>query len=66
MKKNNSIIAEPLRLKEIWVIRVLVVMVVILALMWGVSADSLKYERQKTQQLRLKLQQEQGRMQPAL
>lgn len=52
--------------KEKWIIRGLVLLVVLCALMWGLSADLLKYERATTKQLRLKLQQEQGRIQPSL
>ena len=52
--------------KEKWIIRGLVLLVVLCALMWGLTADFLKYERTKTKQLRLKLEQEQGRMQPSL
>lgn len=49
--------------KEKWIIRGLVVLVVLCAMMWGLTNDLLKYERSISRQLRLKLQQEQGRMQ---
>lgn len=49
--------------KEKWIIRGLVVLVVLCAMMWGLTNDLLKYERSISKQLRLKLQQEQGRMQ---
>jgi len=69
MKKNN-LVSPPHSLitcsKETWIIRGLVALVVLCAVMWGLTNDLLKYERQTTKQLRLKLEQEQGRMQPAL
>ncbi len=57
MKKSNH---------EKWIIRGLVLLVVLCAILWGLTADELKYERSKTTQLRLKLEQEQGRMQQKL
>lgn len=65
--KKNDINVQQLFLfkssKEKWVIRGLVVLAVLCALMWGLTSDLLKYERSISKQLRLKLQQEQGRMQ---
>lgn len=66
MKKNNmypTLHALFSCSQEKWIIRGLVVLVVLCAMMWGLTNDLLKYERSITKQLRLKLQQEQGRMQ---
>lgn len=66
MKKNSGSGFQAFILmnsKETWIIRGLVVLVVLCALMWGLTAETLKYERVTTKQLRLKLQQEQSRIQ---
>lgn len=66
MKKNNGTRVQTsisVRSKETWIIRGLVALVVLCALMWGLTAETLKYERVTTKQLRLKLQQEQSRIQ---